>query len=47
MTDIVKYNEVDFKKLSISKPERHRESYYSEIKYDDNPFYFETVKKNI
>ena len=38
MTDIVKYEEVDLKKITISKPERQRESYYSEIKYDGNPF---------
>mgnify|MGYP001223778959 FL=1 len=47
MTDIVKYDEVDLKKLSISIPERQRESYYSEIKYDNNPFCLLTSKLNI
>lgn len=47
MTEIVNYQEIDLKKLNISKPERQRDSYYSEINYDGNPFCLLTSKLNI
>ena len=44
MTDITKYNEIDFKKINISKPERQRDYYYSDITYNGNPLCILTSK---
>lgn len=47
MTSIVKYEDIDFDKLTISKPERQRDNYYSEIKYDGGSLLLLTSKLNI
>ena len=47
MVDIIKYDEIDYKNIIISKPERQQDNYYSEIKYNNNPLFLLTSKLNI
>ena len=41
---ILKHDELDFKKINYSKPEKVGIIYYSSINYDNQPFYLQTPK---
>ena len=47
MSEIYKYDNIDYSKLNFSKPEKQNNIYYSDINYDGNPFYLLTSKLNI
>ena len=41
---VLKHDELDFKKINYSKPEKVGIVYYSSINYDNQPFYLQTPK---
>lgn len=41
---IIKHDELDFKKVYYSKPEKQGVIYYSSMNYDNKPFYLQTPK---
>ena len=47
MSEIYKYDSIDYSKLNFSKPEKQNNIYYSDINYDGNPFYLLTSKLDI
>jgi len=47
MTEVYKYDDIDFSKLKFTKPEKRQNVYYSDITYDDNPFFLQTSKLKI
>lgn len=47
MTEVYKYDDIDFSKLKFTKPEKQQNIYYSNITYDDKPFFLQTSKLKI
>ena len=41
---IIKHDELDFKKVNYSKPEKQGVIYYASMNYDNKPFYLQTPK---
>ena len=41
---IISHDELDFKKINYSKPEKQGVIYYSSMNYDNKPFYLQTPK---
>ena len=47
MTDVYKYDNIDISKLNFSIPEKQNNIYYSNITYDNKPFFMQTSKLGI
>jgi hypothetical protein len=47
MTEVYKYDDIDFSKLKFTKPEKRHNVYYSNISYGDKPFFLQTSKLKI
>ena len=47
MTEVYKYDSIDFSKLKFTIPEKQSSIYYSNITYDDKPFFLQTSKLKI
>ena len=47
MTEVYKYDDIDFSKLKFTKPEKQSNLYYSNITYDGKPFFLQTSKLKI
>ncbi len=43
---VIKYNEIDNKKIMYHKPEKQGNYYYAPITYNNSPFYIQTSKLN-
>ena len=44
MTEVTRYNKVDFSKLSYSPPDNQQNVYYGGINYNDLPLYIQTSR---
>ena len=47
MTEVYKYDTIDFSKIKFTIPEKQSSIYYSNITYDDKPFFLQTSKLKI
>ena len=41
---LLKYNEIDFKKINYNKPEKQGNYYYSSMNYKNEPLHIQTPK---
>ena len=47
MTEVYKYDTIDFSKIKFTIPEKQSSIYYSNITYDGKPFFLQTSKLRI
>jgi hypothetical protein len=47
MTEVYRYDDINFDKLKFSKPQKQNNYYYSSINYNDEPFFLQTSKLKI
>tara|TARA_B100000902_G_scaffold396671_1_gene458341 strand:+ start:1006 stop:1758 length:753 start_codon:yes stop_codon:yes gene_type:complete len=47
MTEVYRYDDINFDKLKFSKPQKQNNYYYSNINYNDVPFFLQTSKLKV
>ena len=47
MTEVYKYDDIDYDNLKFGKPQKQNGYYYSNISYDGEPFFLQTSKFKI